>query len=317
MKSRILSILAVFAFAGLLTSCNEDKQFQGELYKKVIYLLSSDDYSFQTEHALGEESTGYVTVYCGGTEHITEDVKVTLEPFQDVLDNYNKILYDLDESRYAKLLDPSHYTISSYETTLKASSPDNYALLPIKVNPDGLCPDSTYMIPLRIKSASKFEVNPKKEVVLYQVLLKNAYATTKTVTYYQMTGTETVHMKGGDVASGISVTRVVAPLLKNQVRMFVGTHSYTPSAVSKEEISKYAMTITINADNSLSIAPYGKVEVEMIDDPESNKLTVDKKGNYVFLLHYRYKDTVTLNGVTETCWVTMNETNVQRRATNN
>ncbi|MDO4970869.1 MAG: DUF4361 domain-containing protein [Bacteroidales bacterium] len=317
MKSRIFSILAVFACAGFLTSCNEEKQFEGELYKKVIYLLSNEDYSFQTEHALGEESEGYVTVYCGGTEHIKEDVKVVLEPYQDVLDEYNHILFDLDESRYARLLDPSHYTISSYETTLKASSADNYALLPIKIRPDGLCPDSTYMIPLRIKSVSNFEVNPKKEVVLYQVLLKNAYATTKTVTYYQMTGTETVHMKSGDVASGISVTRVVAPLLKNQVRMFVGTHSYTPSAVAKEEIAKYAMTITVNADNSLKITPYGDVEVEMIDDPESNVLTVDKKGNYVFKLHYRFKDTVTLSGVTETCWVTMNETNVQRKATNN
>ena len=199
-------------FAALMTACNENEQFEGELYEKVIYVLSDNDYMFPTVHKLGETTPGYLTIYCGGTEHITEDVRVEVEPYQQVLDDYNYINFDIDESRYARLLDPSHYTIEDYSTVLEANSPDYYSLIPIKVNPDGLSPDSTYIIPMRIKSVSNYRVNPDKDRVMYKVVLANEFATMERTTYYQMNGVETLGLSSGDVASGVSVTRVVAPL---------------------------------------------------------------------------------------------------------
>lgn len=295
-----------------LASCSEDDQFKGELYKKVIYLLSDDDFTFKTEHALGGESTGYVTVYCGGTEHIGKDVHVVLEQNDSMFREYNRLNYDLDTARFAHLLTPDHFSIDSYDVLLKASSSDNYSLMPIRVNPDGLSPDSTYMIGLRIKSVSDFETNPLKRDVLYTVVLKNDYATMASTTYYQMTGVESTALSSGEVSSGISVTRIMAPLAKNQVRFFAGTNSYNPTTVSKAEINRRAVVVTVNADNSLTISPYADIEVEQIDDPESNYLSVDNRGRYVFHMHYRYKDTVTVSGKTETCWITMTETCVQR-----
>lgn len=296
-------------FAALMTACNENEQFEGELYEKVIYVLSDNDYMFPYVHKLGETTPGYLTIYCGGTEHITEDVRVEVEPYQQVLDDYNYINFDLDESRYARLLDPSHYTIEDYSTVLEANSPDFYSLIPIKVNPDGLSPDSTYIIPMRIKSVSNYRVNPDKDRVMYKVVLANEFATMERTTYYQMNGVETLGLSSGEVASGVSVTRVVAPLAKNKVRMFAGTHQYVPNNVSLEEINTYAITVTFNDDQTVSIEPYGNIEVEMIDDPESNNWEYNEKGWLVLNMSYRYKDTVTFNGVTETCWVTMTETN--------
>lgn len=297
------------AAAAMMTACDENDQFKGELYEKVIYVLSNSDYVFSSVHQLGGTSTGYVTIYCGGTEHISKDVKVELEPYEEALDQYNYVNYDIDESRYARLLDPKHYTIEDYSTVLSASSPDYYSLIPIKVNPDGLSPDSTYIIPLRIKSVSDYRVNTDKEKVLYRVVLANEFATMESTTYYQMTGVETMHLAAGDNSSGISVTRVVAPLSKNSVRMFAGTHSYVPNNVTKEEIAQYAMTVTFNDDHTVDIAPYGDIEVEIIDDPESNYWEYNEKGWLMLYMSYRYKDTVTFNGNTETCWVTMTETN--------
>lgn len=296
-------------FAALMTACNENEQFEGELYEKVIYVLSDNDYMFPTVHKLGETTPGYLTIYCGGTEHITEDVRVEVEPYQQVLDDYNYINFDLDESRYARLLDPSHYTIEDYSTVLEANSPDYYSLIPIKVNPDGLSPDSTYIIPMRIKSVSNYRVNPDKDRVMYKVVLANEFATMERTTYYQMNGVETLGLSSGEVASGVSVTRVVAPLEKNKVRMFAGTHQYVPNNVSLEEINTYALTVTFNDDNTISIGSYANLEVEMIDDPESNNWEYNEKGWLVLNMSYRFKDTVTFNGVTETCWVTMTETN--------
>lgn len=310
MKTKYI-IPALLAAAAAITSCNENDQFKGELYEKVIYVLSDNDYMFSSVHQLGGTSDGYITIYCGGTEHIKKDVRVELEPYEQALDDYNYINFDLDESRYAKLLDPQYYTISDYSTVLTASNPDNYSLIPIAVNPDGLSPDETYIIPLRIKSVSDYRVNPDKEKVLYRVVLANKYATMEHTTYYQMTGVETLNMSSGDNASGVSVTRVVAPLTKDKVRMFAGTHQYVPGNVSEEEINRYAITVTFNDDHTVTIAPYGDVVVEQLDDPESNRWEYNPdKGWLMLYTSYRFMDTVTYNGETETCWVTMTETNI-------
>lgn len=309
MKMKKLYILAAVLLPLLLTGCDENEQFRGELYKKVIYLLSTDDYTFRSEHALGEQTTGYVTIYCGGTEHINKDVVVTIEHDDDALSEYNHMYFDIDESRYAHELDPSKYVIENMQATLMADSPDNYTLLPIKIIPDGLSPDSTYLIPLRIKSVSDYEINPDKQKVLFQVVLKNRYATMASTTYYQVTGIETRHFASGEVAGGISVTRIFAPLSKNQVRCFAGTNTYNPSNVSKAEIDKYAMTLTINDDNSISITPYGNLEVEMLGGPDDNHFSTNARGNFVLNLHYRYKDVI--NG--ESVWIEMTESCVQRR----
>ena len=302
-------IFAAIVLPLLLTGCDENEQFRGELYKKVIYLLSTDDYTFESEHDLGEESTGYVTVYCGGTQHIDHDVTVTLEPDLEAVGDYNYMYFDLDSSRYAHTLDVSRFTIDSYQTVLRANSEDNYALLPIKIRPDGLSPDSTYFIPLRIRSVSDFEVNTDKQKVLYQIVLRNQYATMATTTYYQVTGVEDRILSSGSVAGGISVTRIFAPLSKNQVRCFAGTHTYNPSNVTKQEIDKYAMTLTINGDNSITITPYGALEVEMLGGAQDNYFIVDSRDRFVFNLHYRYRDTFG----SETAWVEMAETCVQRK----
>lgn len=309
MKMKKVYIFAALFLPLLMTSCDENEQFRGELYKKVIYLLSTEDYTFQSEHDLGEETTGYVTVYCGGTQHIDHDVTVMLEPDPDAVGEYNYMYFDLDETRYAHTLEASKYTIDSYQTVLKAGSEDNYTLLPIKIRPDGLSPDSTYFIPLRIKSISDYETNPDKERVLYQIVLRNKYATMASTTYYQVTGIEERHFASGDVAGGISVTRIFAPLSKNQVRCFAGTNTYNPSNVTKAEIDKYAMTLTINSDNSITITPYGNIEVEMLGGAEDNYFEIDSRERFVFNLHYRYKDL--LNN--ESVWIEMKETCIQRK----
>ena len=148
---KILNIgLLLLTLTGI-TGCNEDEQFEGELYKKVIYLLSDDNKAFQSVHEFGKESTGYVSVCCGGTEHVKQDVTIELEPDDQILAQYNKINFDIEESKFAKELKSDRYNIPTYRTVLKADSEDNYALVPISVNPEGLSPDSIYMIPLRIK----------------------------------------------------------------------------------------------------------------------------------------------------------------------
>ena len=63
-----------------LTACNENSIFEGELYKKVVYVLSETDLTFPVTHSLNTPvSGGYITNYAGGTRAIDQDVTVTLE----------------------------------------------------------------------------------------------------------------------------------------------------------------------------------------------------------------------------------------------
>ncbi|MDE6496626.1 MAG: DUF4361 domain-containing protein [Duncaniella sp.] len=313
---KIIMTLCLLPILGLV-ACNEDDQFKGELYKKVIYVLSDDDLIFQSEHALGEESTGYLTLYCGGTEHISQDVTVEMEPDDDLLYEYNYKNFDLNESKYALPLPEENYDIDDFKTVLRASSPDSYSLLPIKIRPDGLSPDKQYMIAMRIKGVSAFEINPDKQRVLFNVVLKNDYATMLNTTYYQTTGRETRHTSAGDMPSSVSVTRIAAPVSKNAIRMFAGTHTYTTASVTPEEIDRYAMTVTFNEDHTLTIAPYGSIEIEQLGGPEDNYWYIDETlGHTVLVTTYRYKDEVTVNDAKETCWITMSETSIRRATTN-
>lgn len=303
-----------------LCSCNDNDQYQGELYEKVIYVLSDDDYAFSSTHAFGQTSTGYVTIYCGGTEHIDHNVIVEMEYDDDALDAYNKMYFDIDESRFARELKPSQFKIPSYTTVLFADSPDYYSLLPIEVNPEGLSPDSIYMIPLKIKNISDFRTNPKKEKVLYRVILKNDFASMENTTFYRMTGVESINLSSGEVSSGVSVTRIFAPLSKDQVRFFAGTHTYTPSGLTKELLDKFAVIATLNEDHTVTLSSYGNIIIEQLtDDPEFNKWTLTSSengtGGIMIRLNYRFKDDVTFNNSTENCWVTMKETNLYYNST--
>ena len=69
------------------------------------------------------------------------------------------------------------------------------------------------------------------------------------------------------------------------------------------------MTLTINSDNSITITPYGNIEVEMLGGAEDNYFEIDSRERFVFNLHYRYKDL--LNN--ESVWIEMKETCIQRK----
>ena len=82
-----------------LTSC-ETFDFGQEMGQKVICIISDDDLVFTGMHDLNEpESTGYISVNCGGSLHIDRDVEVVMEYSPEVLAQYNKSKYDIDEEK--------------------------------------------------------------------------------------------------------------------------------------------------------------------------------------------------------------------------
>lgn len=278
-----IACIVVFGFSG----CNTDSIYQEEQYKTLVYLLSGSDNVFATSYTLNEdEPVRYVSIGCGGSNSNEQDITVTLEPYTEMLDKYNSLNYNY-QSEYAKLLPADRYEIESYSVTLPAKSNYHYARLPIKVRPLGLSPDSLYFIPLRIKSVSRYDVNEEKRDVLFRVAIENDYAEQLVPTYYVKSGLMT------NPITVLSGTKLVQPLEKDKVRMFVGNEIYG-STTTVEDIERLSIVVQINEDNSLTITPYGSMEVEMLDNVNGyNRYVPDlvqgTSKQRVFYLNYRFR----------------------------
>ena len=275
----IYRITACLFFSGLL-ACNQSDMFKEEQYKKVLYVLSDDNMAFQVVHSLNEtESTGYLTLYAGGTLDIDQDITFTLEPDEELLGEYNLLNYDLDTDKYAKRLDPSKYTIESYSVTMKQGGEIAY------------------------------EINPKKNRVLYQVVLENDFASEKDNTLMSMRGTRQV---GDGPVSKIAANKRMYPLSKQEVRINAGMEN-SGNKADLELINKYSVIVKIGEEKTLNykgvsyypltVYPYNKenIQVEMLGSEEDKEvLTVAESNRYGeelgimrFHISYRYRTLVT------------------------
>jgi hypothetical protein len=265
-----------------MTSCGDDSIFQGELYKKVVALVSDDEHNvFEEVHELnGEETVGYVAASCGGTDATAGDIVIEMREDTEAYDSYNRALFDADREKYAQLLPRSMYDIDDYSITIPAG--ERSGRMKIRVRPEGLSPDSTYLISLKAVFLSAYELNPAKNTILYQVLIKNRYASQKPLSNYASRGIRT-----DTVSVEYSTVKDVHPMNRNTVRVLVGI---------KEEVDfgLAAILLEVGADNRVNIRPYGTVTVTQIDGDADypNIYTVEDDGfkkYHKFLLHYRYR----------------------------
>lgn len=282
LKIFILCVM-IISFVG----CNTDSIYQDEQYKTLVYLLSGSENVYAASYTLNEdEPVNFVTIGCGGSNSNEKDISITLEPNPEMLDKFNSLNYNY-QSEYAKLLPEDRYDISSYTVTLPANSDYHYVRMPITVRAIGLSPDSTYFIPLKIKSVSNYDVNGDKSDILFRVAIENDYAQQLVPTYYSKSGTMT------NPVTVLSGTKLVQPLEKDKVRMFIGNETYGNST-SVEDIERLSVVVQIMEDNSLQVTPYGSMEVEMLDKvkgynkyiPELLQGTTSQR---VFYLNYRFR----------------------------
>jgi len=287
MKRTYIAIAILF-LAAWFTACKDNELFEKEMYKNVVALISSEYYNtFQEEVSLtDEEFVGYIAASAGGT-HAT-DKDLVIEFMEDSLqfNYYNYSLFDADSSLYAHLLPQDHYEIPDYQITIPAGERTGKTL--VKVKPEGLSPDSTYFISLKVKDNSSVEVNGEKNTVLYQVLIKNAYASQASDDLYTMTG----YLDGAVTAGNVKMF----PLSRNKVRVIAGNETFE---ANEDKIKKTSIVLEITDDNKVLITPYKDIEVTQVDDDPDYPNTFVQEESFgrkfnTFLLAYDY----TIDGTT-------------------
>ena len=180
-----ITILA--AAAAFLCSC-EMEYYKEELYRKEIFIVSGENNILGQEFEYGEKGfQGELAIYACGTTGLDQNVTVKLGLDFEAIGEYNKRNFDTKFEEYAMELPAEYYTIDPMSVEMEAGSCS--ASLPINVRVDELLPDQTYFIPLRIESVSSCMPSATKNFVLFEIQRRNDYATTKSSTYYTMTGT--------------------------------------------------------------------------------------------------------------------------------
>ena len=152
----------------------------------------------------------------------------------------------------------------------------------IKIRPEGLSPDSTYFVGLKATDISGVEINESKNTILYQILIKNDYATQGENVYYSMAG-----LADGMATAG---NKKMFPLTHNSVRVIAGTESFESNV---DHINKTAIILQVEENNHVTIKPYKDIEVTQIDGDSKypNTFKVEESFGHtynVFLLSYRY-----------------------------
>jgi hypothetical protein len=285
-------ILLIVGVLMIFNACNLDDIYKQELYKHVIALVSSDNYNIlEYTHELGVEEPGYIVASCGGTESVSNDIRITLKEDHGVLDSYNWNMYELDSAKYGCLLPSSNYVMDNSQIIIPQGKYSGS--MSIRFKPDGLSPDSAYFLPLSIESTSDYELHPKKSNILYRVLIKNQYAEQLVTgyTYYRMDG------YAGNTFTTI-MSRPVQPLTANTVRMYAGTLINNSPLPSLED---GAIVLEISG-NDVRIRPYkegGSLIITQIniDDvggnvnyPNTYQIVTEWDRKYKeFRLHYKYK----------------------------
>lgn len=286
MKFRNIIIIVTFILGAL--SCNQDEVFEKEQYKNVFALISQSDNVYTKFFDLRkEESLGYISFSMGGTNRTGEDVVINLVEDNSYIDAYNRVNFDMDVQKYIKPLSDSKYDIEALQCKIPAGEIGGQ--IPVRIRPEGLSPDSSYFISVRVDSYSKYEINPEKNYLLYRVRIKNYWALGDGTTGYNLRGKR----KEQGATTGIEIpgVKIMHPIAANKVRIIAGTETYKSDIAT---FNKFAIVLEIADDNKVSITSYKNMEVTQIngdvDFPNIFRIDDDGFKTYkTFLLRYNYK----------------------------
>lgn len=272
----------------LMASCNDNDVFNDEQYKHVFSFVSDADHISEKIFNLSDSlRTGYVALSMGGSTGTSKDITVNIVKAPEILESYNVTQYDNAVDKYVRQLPESHYSMQGMQFVIKAGQ--NKGVIPLTVKPEGLSPDSTYYLPLRIESYDGYEANPLRNYVFYNVKIKNTWAEAGGSSYNM---SEMRYSAASPTGLAVPGMKTLYPIGARTVRMMAGNEIFDNS---RANLDKFAVLLDIAEDGKVTIQPYRDIMVAQLDGDNEypNKYFVEttaystKYGN--FLLHYKYK----------------------------
>ena len=200
-------------------------------------------------------------------------VSGTITMVKEYGDNYKNYVLELPKD---------HYKVDDWAIKLYPNVNSSYSLFPIQVDIDGLEPEDNYFLPLRIASVSDYMISSERRNVLMQILMKNAYATTKEKSYYTMNGTSLRVVKDtwepldkkNDAPDykPINATKLVAPVTEHGIRILTGSTLTS----DRKELRKQGIVVTVHPEEMIDVAIIGSNGLPTGEYIKCQKVTLDK-----------------------------------------
>lgn len=305
-NKNLINAILVLAIIFTITSC-DSYDFGQEQYKNELNLLSNSSliYDRQVANISLNGDTIYLVAGLSGTNSSKSAFNVGIIEEDSLFHAYNKSNFDIDVTRFAKILPEECYTL---ETKQMQINPGEFqARFPIYLkNLELISPDSIYFLDYELDPSTTSAFNSKKSKVLLRIFKSNEFATTKSNTFYNYTSSYvTVMVEDGAVRRPTSSNQVF-PLGHNSVRMLAGDESMGDYNTAKDRINARSIKVTVGdqtsynpASRMVTIEPYNAIDVvqmppiDMYDNTYQihSVSTPDGRSTYYkeFRLHYKYR----------------------------
>ena len=288
-----------------IQACNS-YDFEQEQYKNEVNLLSNSSliYDRQVAHMENESDTLYLIAGMSGSQPSATSMKISLIKADSLLKAYNKSNFDIDYTRFAKLLPEKFYTFP--ETSKVINTGEFQVKFPIILQHlEELSPDSIYFLNYRIDPNGTDAFNEKKKEVLFRIYKENEFATTKSNTFYNYTTTY-IYTAGSGAPRRPTNANQVFPLAKNSVRMMAGDETFGEYKKALDKINQRSIIVEVGdktpqdpTARKVTILPYRTIDVQAMPPTgiydntfRINTITTpDGRSNYYkeFRLHYKYR----------------------------
>gem|GEM_PF-195289 len=270
-KFRILfSLLAAIAFS----ACEVVDPMDSEQYQKDIYIVGAYNKVTVFEVPYGDGQDAFISLAVSGTMKIDQDVDVTLERHDDIIDWYNN-KYMLDAPVKYQPLDTEYINVPSWTTAIRSGQV--YGRLPFTVNSSDLHCDSLYAIGFAIESVLNYHKSRKDTALILTLKLINEFSGNYRLEAEKITLREEELPEGGVqwVESGlpvpVSIQRTLTAVSADTVRFFHEKQKETLSEYSNswdpgkdyfDAINKYGIKFgkQINT-NTFSVVPWSDMNI--------------------------------------------------------
>ena len=165
--TRMKKILRLFLVGSLLlVSCQDDEEMK---YASVYFPLATwadGNGIFQTKFDFSRDTTYIVGAYCSGSIMPEHDIRVTMELATDSLASAKQASAAI---RAYDLLPESAYTVepASLECTIRRGTERGDLL--VTSHTSQLDADKKYILPLRIRSVSEYEIAPRYNTLFFGI----------------------------------------------------------------------------------------------------------------------------------------------------
>lgn len=315
-KYKFLIGCALAALA--LSSCN-NYDFDQNFYPHKVGLMAGTNRIYDrttVKLSAVEQGTASVKLVAllSGSQMADRDYHVTVAHDDSLFNAYNKSNFDVDSTKFAKLLPQDCYEDESLSGTIPSGSNKCYFNIKLK-NLEKLSPDSTYFLDYKIIShdaeglaTDNNNLGVALDHVLIKVTYENDWASTASTMNYRLTNTQVINIDNKSVARPTNDVRAF-PISANSVRFLAGNEKYDDYKTALHDINVRSIVVTVGNQTAtnpsaynVSLSPYKKdsLEVEMLTPTGEYDNTfsytsvggsASQNATYYkeFRLHYKYR----------------------------